>query len=74
MEFDFVIHTPLMWLDKGATWKLAQMLGCLDYVYNNTLTCYEGVEGPGCGECPACKLRKAGFDEYRRREEESELF
>ncbi|GAK08859.1 LOW QUALITY PROTEIN: queuosine biosynthesis QueC ATPase [Geomicrobium sp. JCM 19038] len=60
----FVIHTPLMWLDKEATWKLADDLGKLDYVRERTLTCYHGVQGNGCGECPACELRMQGLQKY----------
>ncbi|MGP7815739.1 7-cyano-7-deazaguanine synthase QueC [Niallia sp. 01092] len=64
MDSQFVIHTPLMWLDKAETWKLADELKQLDYIREHTLTCYEGIIGNGCGECPACKLRKAGLDSY----------
>ncbi|MNJ51417.1 7-cyano-7-deazaguanine synthase [compost metagenome] len=64
MDFDFVIHTPLMWLDKAATWQLADELEAFDYVRERTLTCYNGVIGDGCGECPACKLRLAGMNNY----------
>lgn len=68
---NIVIHTPLMWLTKAKEFKLAEELGCLDVVINETLTCYNGVTtmndfGMGCGECPSCLLRKKGFDEYRR--------
>lgn len=64
MDYPFVIHTPLMWLDKAQTWKMADDLGAFDYVRERTLTCYNGVIGDGCGDCPACKLRKAGLDRY----------
>jgi 7-cyano-7-deazaguanine synthase len=64
MDEEFVIHTPLMWLNKAETWALADELGVLDYVRENTLTCYEGIKGDGCGECPACKLRKNGLEQY----------
>ena len=64
MDKDFVIHTPLMWLDKAQTWELSDELGVLDYVRHNTLTCYNGVIGDGCGECPACKLRARGLHHY----------
>lgn len=64
MDEDFVIHTPLMWLDKKETWALADQLGQLDYIRNNTLTCYEGIIADGCGECPSCKLRNAGLAAY----------
>ena len=64
MDKDFVIHTPLMWLDKKQTWALSDELGVLDYVRNRTLTCYNGIIGEGCGECPACKLRARGLNAY----------
>lgn len=64
MDYEFVIHTPLMWLDKAETWKMADQYGKLDYVRRHTLTCYNGIIGDGCGECPACELRKAGLDKY----------
>lgn len=64
MDYQFVIHTPLMWIDKCETWALADELGILDYVRHNTLTCYNGVVGDGCGHCPACKLRMQGLQEY----------
>lgn len=64
MDEDFVIHTPLMWLDKKETWQLADELGQLDYVRFKTLTCYEGIMADGCGECPSCQLRKAGLEAY----------
>lgn len=64
MEYDFVIHTPLMWLDKAQTWGLADRLGVLDIIKNETLTCYNGIIGDGCGECPACNLRRNGYEKY----------
>lgn len=64
MESQFVIHTPLMWLDKEQEWELADELGVFDIVRNETLTCYNGVMADGCGECPACKLRRAGLERY----------
>lgn len=69
MDKDFIIETPLMWLDKKETWALADSLGKLDYIRNNTLTCYEGMIGDGCGECPACKLRHHGLTEYLKEKE-----
>lgn len=67
-----VIHTPLMWLTKAEEFRLAEELGCLDFILSETLTCYNGVEtmndfGKGCGQCPSCGLRKKGFDEYREK-------
>lgn len=64
MDYRFVIHTPLMWLNKAETWKLADQLGVLEYVRQKTLTCYNGILSDGCGTCPACLLRKKGLDEY----------
>ena len=64
MDEQFCIHTPLMWLDKAQTWALADKLGVLDLIRHRTLTCYNGVVGDGCGECPACKLRNAGLQQY----------
>lgn len=64
MDYNFVIHTPLMWIDKAQTWKLADDLGVLDIIYNKTLTCYNGIKGEGCGHCPACMLRRHGYEEF----------
>lgn len=64
MECQFVIHTPLMWLDKCQTWELSDRLGVFDLVRTRTLTCYKGIVGDGCGECPSCKLRRRGLEEY----------
>ncbi|MBB6635199.1 7-cyano-7-deazaguanine synthase QueC [Cohnella thailandensis] len=64
MDYPFVIDTPLMWLNKEQTWELADSLGAFDFVRRRTLTCYNGIVADGCGECPACKLRKKGLDDY----------
>lgn len=64
MDENFIFATPLMWLDKKETWALADSFGKLEYVQENTLTCYEGVIGSGCGTCPACELRQNGLEEY----------
>lgn len=64
MDEQFVIHTPLMWLDKAQTWALADSLGIMDIIREETLTCYNGIPGDGCGHCPACRLRKAGLEKY----------
>lgn len=64
------IHTPLMYLTKAQTWQLAATLRCLTIVKNYSHTCYNGDRehlnewGYGCGECPACELRKKGYYEY----------
>ncbi len=69
MEQRFTIETPLMWLDKSQTWKLAQELGgepLVNLIRNETHTCYLGNRasrhdwGVGCGKCPACELRATG--------------
>ncbi|MCG7343842.1 7-cyano-7-deazaguanine synthase QueC [Sporosarcina sp. ACRSL] len=67
MDGNFVIHTPLMWLDKSEVWELAGELGALDLVQEKTLTCYKGVPSTGCGECPACVLRNEGLAAYQAR-------
>lgn len=67
MDYQFDIYTPLMWINKAETWKMAYDLGALDIVKNETLTCYNGIKGNGCGECPACKLRKNGYLEFKNK-------
>jgi 7-cyano-7-deazaguanine synthase len=73
MDRRFVVHTPLMWIDKAATWKLAQELGGAELtalIAEDTHTCYVGDRehrhewGYGCGECPACRLRADGWARY----------
>lgn len=64
LEEQFVIHTPLMWVDKEQTWEMADELGVLDLVKDETVTCYNGIPGDGCGHCPACKLRRHGLESY----------
>ncbi len=73
MDTRFLLETPLMWLDKGDTWRLAEQLGgeaLVELVRVETHTCYVGERaelhawGFGCGECPACKLRKRGYEAY----------
>lgn len=64
MDEQFVIHTPLMWIDKAETWALADELGVLELVRHETLTCYNGVPGDGCGHCPSCRLRREGLEKY----------
>ena len=73
MAKSFQLHTPLMWLDKAATWKLAHDLGgngLVDLIREHSHTCYLGERGArhewgyGCGECPACSLRAKGWREY----------
>ena len=57
-------ETPLMWLDKAETWALADHYGHLETVRQQTLTCYNGIQGDGCGTCPACELRSRGLQRY----------
>ena len=67
MDFNkpgFEIKTPLVFMDKKETMELGFELGVLDYLVENTLSCYEGVVKEGCGRCPACKLRNEGLREF----------
>jgi len=64
MDFQYKIHTPLMWKNKAEIWQLADELGVLDLVRYETVTCYNGIKGAGCGECPACRLRNRGLETY----------
>lgn len=64
MDYSFNIITPLMWKDKAAVWEMADQMGRLEYIRNNTLTCYQGIVGDGCGNCPACRLRNEGLQQY----------
>lgn len=64
MDEQFVIHTPLMWIDKAETWAMADKLGIFELVRKETLTCYNGIIGDGCGHCPSCKLRAEGMRKY----------
>ena len=74
LDRELKIETPLMWIDKAGTWELAHSLGgqaLTRLIIEHTHTCYSGVRdtlhvwGYGCGECPACSLRKAGFEKWR---------
>ena len=76
MEHRFVIHTPLMWRDKRATWELAEELGgegLVELIREESHSCYLGERGErhdwgyGCGQCPACELRRKGWEAYARR-------
>lgn len=73
MERRFVLHTPLMWRDKAATWALAHQLGgeaLVELIRQQSHSCYLGERsvshawGAGCGECPACRLRADGWSRY----------
>ncbi len=74
MDRRFVIHTPLMWIDKAGTFALAHAIGgekLIDLLLAETHTCYLGDRqhrhdwGYGCGECPACRLRAEGFAKWK---------
>ena len=74
MDRSFVLHTPLMWLDKAETWSLAKELGgdaLVETILEHPHTCYESERGPmnawgrGCGQCPACALRKRGYEVWK---------
>ncbi|MGQ9365110.1 7-cyano-7-deazaguanine synthase QueC [Azospirillum sp. ST 5-10] len=76
LESRLVLHTPLMWLDKAATWALAEELGgrpLVALIAEDTHTCYKGDRehrhawGYGCGDCPACALRRDGYAAYAAR-------
>jgi|SRR6266446_6744439 len=73
---NFTVHTPLMFIDKAETWRLAERLGggaLVDLIVGETVTCYYGDRtrrhewGYGCGECPACRLRRSGYQRYREK-------
>ncbi len=73
MDRRFVLHTPLMWIDKAETWALAKDLGgqsLVDLIVAESHTCYLGTRGAphpwghGCGDCPACDLRAKGFARF----------
>ena len=73
LDHRFVLHTPLMWIDKAATWRMAERLGgapLVELIRAGTLSCYRGdltlhAWGAGCGDCPACRLRAAGWAKFR---------
>lgn len=64
MDFEYSIHTPLMWKNKAEIWQMADELGVLDFVQTETVTCYNGIKGAGCEQCPACMLRNRGLENY----------
>lgn len=74
MDRRFVLETPLMWIDKAATWRLAEELGgrgLVDLIVEDSHTCYLGERGRrhdwgfGCGTCPACMLRAEGYRRFQ---------
>ncbi|MTD27099.1 7-cyano-7-deazaguanine synthase QueC [Erwinia sorbitola] len=66
MAREIRFETPLMWLNKAETWALADYWQQLPLIRNQTLTCYNGVQGDGCGDCAACHLRANGLHEYQK--------
>lgn len=73
LDAPMVVHTPLMWLNKAQTWQLAQQLGgdgLVELIRTETHSCYLGDRsqlhdwGHGCGQCPACALRRSGYQAY----------
>jgi 7-cyano-7-deazaguanine synthase len=74
MDKRYLIETPLMWIDKAETWRMAERLGgvaLVDLIVEHTHTCYLGDRthrqpwGYGCGNCPACELRARGWERYK---------
>lgn len=64
LEWPVKIITPFMRMSKAEEWALAEEMGILDVIENETLTCYNGIPGTGCGKCPACELRNRGYAEF----------
>jgi 7-cyano-7-deazaguanine synthase len=73
MDSRLVLHTPLMWMDKADTWEMAEQIGgspLIHIILERSHSCYVGDRsrrhdwGYGCGECPACELRAAGWKRY----------
>ena len=67
MDYPFTLHTPLMWKSKQEVWAMADELGVFELVRTQTVTCYNGIVGDGCGHCPSCQLRRKGLEGYMRR-------
>lgn len=64
MDDEFNLITPLMWKSKRDVWEMADQLGRFEYVQEKTITCYNGIKGEGCKQCPACQLRNNGLQTY----------
>ncbi len=73
MDCQFIIHTPLMWKNKAEIWQMADELGVFEIVRNETVTCYNGIKGAGCGECPACRLRNNGLQNYLKHKHHEQI-
>ncbi|ASV33205.1 7-cyano-7-deazaguanine synthase QueC [Candidatus Hamiltonella defensa] len=70
MQKNITFVTPLMWLNKAETWALADYYQQMPLIRNKTLTCYNGIQGDGCGECLSCELRLKGLKYYLAHKEE----
>lgn len=77
LDARLVVETPLMWIDKAQTWAMARSLGgnaLVELIRWQTHTCYMGDRsrrhawGYGCGQCPACDLRRMGYDAFMKNE------
>ena len=66
LDWPVKIETPFMRKTKAEEWAIADRLGILDLVKNETVTCYNGIPGEGCKKCPACKLRNRGLKEFEK--------
>lgn len=64
LDYPVRIVAPFMHMTKAEEWALADKLGILDVIKNETVTCYNAVPGDGCGKCPACRLRRRGYREF----------
>lgn len=64
LDWPVKIATPFLNKSKADEWALAARMGLLDFIRGNTVTCYRGIPGDGCGKCPACKLRRRGLREW----------
>ena len=64
LDYQIRVVAPFLHMTKAGEWALAAKLGILDVIRNETVTCYNGVPGEGCGKCPACRLRRRGYREF----------
>lgn len=64
LDYPINIVTPFMHKTKVYEWALSAKLGIFDLIKNETVTCYNGIPGSGCGKCPSCKLRNRALKEY----------
>ena len=64
LDWPVKVVAPFMHMTKAREWALAEKLGILDVIRNETVTCYNGIPGDGCGKCPACLLRANGYADF----------